>query len=214
MATYQVGSDGKAPKGLKVGDFVVTGGGTYIIDFVNPDGTYKSSLYNGSSTTYNTNKNSYASAPTPSSSSSSSSQWAGQGSNVSHGGQGNLTYNSSTGQFTRTMPNGTSYYVNPGDEKYSSIKSEYATANGYDPTSVGGNVMDTIRDIEIPPAQDNSEMLSYIQALQGQISQLQNQSYAPVDQKAAMADVLSYDEAYQLAKSIVEPQYNSRCPGS
>lgn len=43
MATYKVGDDGKAQKGLKSGDKVVTGGGTYSIDEVNSDGTYKSS---------------------------------------------------------------------------------------------------------------------------------------------------------------------------
>lgn len=38
---YRVGSDGQAPKGLKVGDYVVTGGGTVKITAVNADGTYK-----------------------------------------------------------------------------------------------------------------------------------------------------------------------------
>lgn len=41
---YQVGKDGKAPAGLNVGDQVVTGGGTYRVDAINPDGTYQSSL--------------------------------------------------------------------------------------------------------------------------------------------------------------------------
>lgn len=51
--TYKVGSDGKAPSGLSVGDSVVTGGGTYKITGVNSDGTYKSELSNANQTTSN-----------------------------------------------------------------------------------------------------------------------------------------------------------------
>lgn len=40
--TYEVGKDGKAPKGLKIGDKVVTDGGTFQIIKVNEDGTYES----------------------------------------------------------------------------------------------------------------------------------------------------------------------------
>lgn len=50
---YRVGADGQAPKGLKVGDQVVTGGGTYIITAVNADGTYQSQLSNQGQTTAN-----------------------------------------------------------------------------------------------------------------------------------------------------------------
>ena len=42
MGTYQVGADGKAPKGLRVGDSVVTQGGTYYIKGINDDGSYQS----------------------------------------------------------------------------------------------------------------------------------------------------------------------------
>ena len=41
---YKVGADGKAPKGLKSGDQVVTGGGTWRIDSVREDGSYASTL--------------------------------------------------------------------------------------------------------------------------------------------------------------------------
>lgn len=41
--TYQVQSNGSAPKGLKAGDKVVTAGGTYTIKSVNADGSYNSS---------------------------------------------------------------------------------------------------------------------------------------------------------------------------
>lgn len=51
--TYKVGSDGKAPSGLSVGDSVVTGGGTYKITGVNSDGSYKSELSNKDQTTSN-----------------------------------------------------------------------------------------------------------------------------------------------------------------
>ena len=47
--------DGKAPKGLGVGDIVVTLGGAYQIMDVNPDGTYKSGLVNKDITSKNHN---------------------------------------------------------------------------------------------------------------------------------------------------------------
>ncbi|MDO4581977.1 MAG: hypothetical protein Q4B96_05290 [Bacillota bacterium] len=53
MGIYKVNSDGRAPKGLTVGDLVVTGGGTYTITGVNSDGSYNSSLANAAQTTYN-----------------------------------------------------------------------------------------------------------------------------------------------------------------
>ena len=53
MGIYRVGANGSAPKGLQANDLVVTGGGTYKIDEVKPDGTYSSSIYNKDQTTYN-----------------------------------------------------------------------------------------------------------------------------------------------------------------
>ena len=50
---YQVQPNGQAPKGLKVGDQVVTGGGTYTITGVNADGTYTSKLTNADQKTSN-----------------------------------------------------------------------------------------------------------------------------------------------------------------
>lgn len=72
MATYKVGSDGKAQSGLSVGDEVVTAGGTYKITGVNSDGTYQSSLSNANQTTSNYT-GSYASGSSSGSSSSGSS---------------------------------------------------------------------------------------------------------------------------------------------
>ena len=53
MATVRVNQDGKAPAGLKTGDKVVTGGGTYEIKGINADGSYKSQLADKSQTTGN-----------------------------------------------------------------------------------------------------------------------------------------------------------------
>lgn len=53
MALYRADASGNAPKGLSVGDEVLTGGGTYKITGVNADGTYQSALANKTQTTYN-----------------------------------------------------------------------------------------------------------------------------------------------------------------
>lgn len=50
---YFVGGNGSGPKGMKAGDQVVTGGGTYTISAVNPDGSYQSKLTNPNQTTAN-----------------------------------------------------------------------------------------------------------------------------------------------------------------
>lgn len=49
---YEV-QKGGAPKGLGVGDQVVTNGGTYLITGVNADGSYQSSMYNANQTLKN-----------------------------------------------------------------------------------------------------------------------------------------------------------------
>lgn len=43
--------NGKAPSGLRAGDMVITGGGTYQITGINEDGTYQSKLVDANSTT-------------------------------------------------------------------------------------------------------------------------------------------------------------------
>ena len=58
---YRVGADGKAPKGLKAEDYVVTGNGTYRITGVNDDGSYRSERISNVST--DTYKGKYADAP-------------------------------------------------------------------------------------------------------------------------------------------------------
>lgn len=54
MATVKVGADGKAQKGLSVGDVVETQGGNYTITGVNADGSYQSQKV-GSTPTVNNN---------------------------------------------------------------------------------------------------------------------------------------------------------------
>lgn len=58
---YRVGADGKAPKGLKAEDYVITGNGTYRITGVNDDGSYRSERISNVST--DTYKGKYADAP-------------------------------------------------------------------------------------------------------------------------------------------------------
>ena len=62
MGTYRVKADGNAPAGLSVGDFVVTGGGVYLITGFKSNGSYKSQLIDSSTTTYNY-KGSYDTPP-------------------------------------------------------------------------------------------------------------------------------------------------------
>lgn len=95
MAIYKVNADGKAPSGLKAGDTVVTGGGTYKITGVNSDGSYKSQLASTASTTYNYTGG-YANAP------------SGGGSKGSSGG-------SSGSKTTTTDPYGGRYNSTNGD---------------------------------------------------------------------------------------------------
>lgn len=98
MATYKVGKDGKAQSGLKAGDVVVTGGGTYTITGVNADGSYKSTLTDKNTTTSNY-KGSYAST-------GSSTGGGKGGSTGSAGGKGG-------GQYTGSSASSGSGYYSP-----------------------------------------------------------------------------------------------------
>lgn len=84
MATVKVKQDGKAPSGLKTGDSVVTGGGTYRITGVNSDGTYKSEKINNETTS--TYKGSYDSPVGRGSASQAAASWVNSG--VSQSGSG------------------------------------------------------------------------------------------------------------------------------
>ena len=57
---YPVGANGQAPKGLRVGDQVVTANGTYTVVAINDDGTYRTRLTNA-----NQNTNNYTAAALP-----------------------------------------------------------------------------------------------------------------------------------------------------
>ena len=224
MGVYYVDkSTGKAPSGLVANDYVLTNGGTYQIKSVKPDGSYDSSLvdrnitasnyanqYGAVSTTggvngaaasgiSNTQKTaqditvgSAAERTTP------AAVNAGSGATVTHYGQGTLTMDAS-GRITRDMGNGNAFFVDPGDEKYNSIYAEYLARNTATPKRVSYSP-DTSNDTAI-----NAQM----QQLQSYIDQLANQQYTPISQDEYKADIMSYDEAYALAKQIVEPQYNS-----
>ncbi|MGI5927156.1 MAG: hypothetical protein ACOX8A_08275 [Thermacetogeniaceae bacterium] len=210
MATYKVGADGKAPKGLSVGDLVVTGGGTYQITFVNPDGTYKSQLVDAGQTTYNTTNYStqpkttaaqqVAQATTPAQPKQSSIA-AGTGASVSNPGQGTLYYDPATGRITRNL-NGVNYYVDKGDEKYASIYAEALSRGAIKPSSQ----VPLQSQVEIPPYQapDTSAQMAQLQDL---INQISNTQYEPVNVQEQMQNTMTYEDAYKLARSIVEPQY-------
>lgn len=107
MASYKVGANGKAPSGLKAGDTVVTGGGTYKISGVNKDGSYTSSKVSNTST-HNYN-GSYASNPSGGSSGSSSSSKpsgsSGGGSSGYSGGSSASGSSQSSGGWTDPHPN-------------------------------------------------------------------------------------------------------------
>ncbi len=65
MGVYKVEAGGRAPAGLRAGDEVVTGGGTYRITGVNADGSYQSQLVNKNQTTYNYNSGNYTQRNSP-----------------------------------------------------------------------------------------------------------------------------------------------------
>ena len=149
--TYKVNPDGKAPAGLKVGDKVVTGGGTYEITGVKADGSYESTKV--SNTTTDTYKGSYAEAPSSfsggsSSSGGGSSSSSSGGKTVQVGSDGNAPSGTKVGDTVVTaggnylvVPNGTpgsSYNPVSG---LSSIKIEEKNADGTRYTSGGMTLM-------------------------------------------------------------------------
>ena len=110
MAIYKVNSDGKAPKGLKTGDTVVTGGGTYKITGVNSDGSYKSSLASSYVTT-NNYTGGYASVPSGGGSKGSSGGSSGNKTTTTdpYGGRYNSTNNDMGLYGQSQMENGASW---------------------------------------------------------------------------------------------------------
>lgn len=132
--TYKVNADGKAPAGLKVGDKVVTAGGTYEITGVYSDGSYESKKV--SSVTTDTYKGSYANASSSSSSGGSSSS-SSSGKTVQVGSDGNAPAGTKVGDTVNTaggsylvVPNGTPGSTYNPASGLSSIKIEEKHADG------------------------------------------------------------------------------------
>lgn len=221
MATYQVGADGKAPKGLQVDDLVVTKNGTYIIRGVNSDGTYNSEVYNAGQSVSNY-QGSYQTVSSPTSTSSGTSKItdaqkyaqsnspampkqsttttstaAGYGSTVTNPGEGTLTMGQD-GTITRTMANGRSFYVNPNDEKYNSIYAEYMSNQQSNPVTATAQVPEY-------QAPDTSALEAQVQEL---TDRLANQTYTPPDQATYRDDILTNEEALTLANQLVAGKYD------
>lgn len=147
-----------------------------------------------------------AQAMSPAASGNNNLYQAGNNSNtVSHYGQGNLTYNADTGAITRHL-NGNSWQVNKGDSKYNDIYSEYVNRYGQ-PVS---NPIPSYQENVVPEYNDISKDESYqeqIRYYQDLIDQMANQKYEPIDVEAQTAKVMTHEEAYELARRIIEPQY-------
>lgn len=147
-----------------------------------------------------------AQAMSPAASGNNNLYQAGNNSNtVSHYGQGDLTYNADTGAITRHL-NGNSWQVNKGDSKYNDIYSEYVNRYGQ-PVS---NPIPSYQENVVPEYNDISKDESYqeqIRYYQDLIDQMANQKYEPIDVEAQTAKVMTYEEAYELARRIIEPQY-------
>lgn len=147
-----------------------------------------------------------AQAMSPAASGNNNLYQAGNNSNtVSHYGQGDLTYNAATGAITRHL-NGNSWQVNKGDSKYNDIYSEYVNRYGQ-PVS---NPIPSYQENVVPEYNDISKDESYqeqIRYYQDLIDQMANQKYEPIDVEAQTAKVMTYEKAYELARRIIEPQY-------
>ena len=147
-----------------------------------------------------------AQAMSPAASGNNNLYQAGNNSNtVSHYGQGDLTYNAATGAITRHL-NGNSWQVNKGDSKYNDIYSEYINRYGQ-PVS---NPIPSYQENVVPEYNDISKDESYqeqIRYYQDLIDQMANQKYEPIDVEAQTAKVMTYEEAYKLARRIIEQQY-------
>mgnify|MGYP002521043066 CR=1 FL=1 len=138
----KVGADGKAPSGLNVGDRVVTGGGTYEITGVNPDGTYTSKLVDANQTTGNYD------GPYDNVSGDNSGNTAGSGQKYSapvwairnDGNGDNYKISSATGlDFLNNRPAGAT--MNGGDGSYW-VKNADGTTSITDKYGIGYTVYD------------------------------------------------------------------------
>lgn len=125
---------------------------------------------------------------------------AGQASgDVSHYGQGSLVWGNDN-SITRIL-NGNAYPVYVGEPKYQSIYNEYVSRYG---------LPQQVQQATIPQYEDVSKDEFYQEQLKNYqeiIDKLTSQQYQPVDVEAQVANTMDYEQAYDLAKQIIEPQY-------
>lgn len=121
---------------------------------------------------------------------------------VSNAGQGQLSYNPNTGSYTRTL-NGNNYQVNRGDSKYDAIAAEYA--RDYGPLPAADNQKS--QPNSTPVAYNTSDTSALEAEMAAMRQQLANMQYNPVDVRAEAAKHMSYEEAVNMARQILEPQY-------
>lgn len=125
---------------------------------------------------------------------------AGQASgDVSHYGQGSLVWGNDN-SITRIL-NGNAYPVYVGEPKYQSIYNEYVSRYG---------LPQQVQQATIPQYEDVSNDEFYQEQLKNYqeiIDKLTSQQYQPVDVEAQVANTMDYEQAYDLAKQIIEPQY-------
>lgn len=236
MAVYKVNKDGKAPSGLKAGDSVVTGGGTYKITGVNADGSYKSTKENN--TTTSTYTGSYSNSSTGTSSGSTSYK----GSTTSGGGTSNKTYSTGTQTNNNSWSADVDYsklmsdavakgdykaaarYEQLRNQKINATGSQYATSNKYqgwlDPTDYSAlgtqqmaqgvdaaTILKTINDRYNKSA--STEGLQ--QYANDELQQAMWQYYQKALASEANQNAQDYIDNFQFdqEKPIYESQYNS-----
>ena len=153
---------------------------------------------------------------------------------VSNKGQGELSYDNSSGRLVRTMPNGSAWYVDPTDAKYAELYQEYYNRYGNDPrglytgsAAAGAGMMQsaaTSNDAYIQEILRLSNALANAQApayqtpdnsaqkamLDQYLAQLGSIEYNPVDYDQYMSRAGTLDEYYQQAMDVLNPRYQSQ----
>lgn len=116
----------------------------------------------------------------------------GQNGGLSNYGEGELRYNQD-GTYSRFL-GGQEYIVKPEDTaRYNAIREEYAARNG-NTSSVG---------VESPNYVTEADIQSMIQ-------EAMSNQYTPIDQTQYTDNILSYDEAMDIAQRILEPQFQAK----
>ncbi len=205
MGTYQL-ENGVSPKGLKIGDLVVTQQGTYRVGGFKEDGSYDGKEHepNVSMSNYTgqfgplLNDSSFSSA-NKSSLSSLSSVHAGDESTVQNYGEGKLSIDSN-GRITRTMDKtGQQFYVDPGDAKYQSIYDELMKNNHWGSDS---------SDVRISSGYQQADTGDWQDMIKEFMSLYQKQ-YQPVETSQYLGNVMTYQQALELADQLLTPKYDA-----